>query len=225
MKKKTKKKILTYLVLIIVAGFIYIFQINDNKVVLEDLNGCYNQNQQWEMKINYSDLDNYNRVGKVRACLSKDNLGASKTRTRQYFNPTGWNNQIKTIKGKRVTPQNRGHLIAYTYSFNFDDKGNYQPGAKGSIDNPLNLATQTEYTNQVLYQKYENIVRDALKNNKNIYLEIQPVFNSTELMARSFKFKALSEDGSINIDVDIPNIHPLLTFDYATGRSSIIKNN
>lgn len=226
MKKKYQKKLITYVIAILIALGAFIFNsFNNTPTIKHELQACYDQNNNWTMKINYSPLDKYNRVGKVSACLTKDNLGQSKTRTRQNFKPTGWHNQVKTIKGKKVTPQNRGHLIAYTYSFNFDDQGHFQKGAKGSIDNPLNLATQSEYTNQVLYQKYENIVRDGLKNDKKIYLEIEPVFKDDELMARSFKFIAISEDNSININTDVPNIHPLLKFDYATGRSSVAQTN
>lgn len=169
----------------------------------------------------YKPLDNLNRVQEVAACLTKDNLGKSEGRDPQVFKPTGWNNQKKTIKGKGVYPQNRGHLLAYTYSFNFDDEGNYISGMDGSLDNPYNLFTQTAYSNQVLFTKLEQQVRDSLKAGKNVYFYVKPNFEGDNLMAHDIDFIAFSKDGSLNIEEVVPNIQPGLIFDYATGKSKV----
>lgn len=169
----------------------------------------------------YKPLDKLNRVQDVAACLTKDNLGKSEGRDPQVFKPTGWNNQKKTIKGKGVYPQNRGHLLAYTYSFNFDDNGNFKKGMGGSLDNPYNLFTQTAHSNQVLFTKLEQQVRDSLKAGHSVYFYVKPNFDGNNLMAHDIDFIAFSEDGSLNIEEVVPNTQPGLVFDYATGKSKV----
>jgi len=94
-------------------------------------------------KIDYGNLDSLNRTTTDTAYLSKANLGRSAGRAAQNWSPTGWHNQPITVNGKRVYPQNRGHLIAYTITFNLTQDGQYRSGEDGSLDNPKNLATQT----------------------------------------------------------------------------------
>lgn len=124
---------------------------------------------QWKnSKIDYGNLDSLNRTTTDTAYLSKANLGRSAGRTAQTWTPTGWHNQPITVNGKRVFPQNRGHLIAYTLSFNLTNTGQYRQGEEGSLDNPKNLATQTAYSNQKAMQIYEDQVRTALEQGKRL---------------------------------------------------------
>lgn len=155
------------------------------------------------------------------AYLAKRNLGKSEGRTRQIWNPTGWHNQPVNIDGHRITPQNRGHLIAYTLTFNFDQDGNYEHGQPGSLDNPLNLATQSEYSNQKTMQIFEERVRNALSENKKVIYRVQTVFRGNELMPRGYWVQAISTDGILNFNDYVWNIEPGVSFDYATGRYSI----
>lgn len=119
-------------------------------------------------KIEYGDLDNRNRTTTDTAYLDRHNLGKSAGRTPQTWNPTGWHNQPIRVSGSRVYPQNRGHPLAYTVTFNFDDNGNYKSGENGSLDNPKNLTTQTAFSNQKTMQIYEGRVRDAMAHGKKV---------------------------------------------------------
>ena len=177
--------------------------------------------KEWQSEhIKYGDLDQLNRATTATAYLSKNNLGKSEGREPQTFRPTGWHNQPKTINGKRVFPQNRGHLIAYTLTFNLDASGNQKQGALGSLDNPKNLVTQTAYSNQELMQIYEQKVRDALAANKQVVYQVTPIFKDTELMARGLWLQAESTDDTLKFSVYIANVQPDLTFNYATGQSA-----
>lgn len=170
-------------------------------------------NWDWETnKIVYSPLDNLNRAGKAVAYLSKVNYGKSEGREGQQWKPTGWNNQKRN--------QDRGHLIAYTLSFNFDNDGNFQQGELGSIDNPKNLFTQTSQSNRGAMQNYEEIVREAIKQDKKVIYEVTPIFKNDELMARGVHLQAISEDKSVNFNTYIFNIDDDYNFDYTTGRST-----
>lgn len=175
-------------------------------------------------EIVYSNLDNLNRTGSATAYLSDRNLGRSDTRTEQRWNPTGWHNQPLTINGTRVYPQNRGHLIAYTISFNFDQNGTYQDNQLGSLDNPKNLATQTEFSNQKTMQIFEEKVRSALEQHKKVIYKVTPVFRNNELMPRGYWSQAVSTDRTLNFNVYIWNVEPFISFDYSTGRPSIDQN-
>lgn len=172
-------------------------------------------------KIEYSNLDEINRTQSALAHLTKENYGASAGRSSQKWNPTGWNNQAKMIDGKKTYVHNRGHLIAYTISFNLDDDGKKVEGEDGSIDNPKNLFTQSAYSNQVTFQKYEEQVREAIKAGSNVLYKVQPVFRGDELMARGLWAQAISDDGSVNFNVYIFNVEPGLSYDYSSGKSSI----
>lgn len=174
---------------------------------------------QWKKsKIDYGNLDSLNRTTTDTAYLSKANLGRSEGRTAQTWSPTGWHNQPITVNGKRVYPQNRGHLIAYTLSFNLTSDGQYRSGEDGSLDNPKNLATQTAYSNQKTMQIYEDQVRTALEQGKKVIYRVTTVFRGNELMPRGYWSQAISTDGSVNFNVYIWNVEPGVSFDYATGR-------
>jgi len=175
-------------------------------------------------KIDYGNLDSLNRTTTDTAYLSKDNLGRSAGRTAQNWSPTGWHNQPITVNGKRVYPQNRGHLIAYTISFNLTQDGQYRSGEDGSLDNPKNLATQTAYSNQRTMQIYEDQVRTALEQGKKVIYRVTTVFRGNELMPRGYWSQAVSTDGSVNFNVYIWNVEPGVSFDYATGRGKADSN-
>ncbi|MFC6295499.1 DNA/RNA non-specific endonuclease [Lactiplantibacillus daoliensis] len=177
------------------------------------------QSSLWKnSKIDYGNLDSLNRTTTDTAYLSKDNLGRSAGRAAQTWSPTGWHNQPVTVNGKRVFPQNRGHLIAYTISFNLTKDGQFQSGQDGSLDNPKNLATQTAYSNQRTMQIYEDQVRTALEQGKKVIYRVTTVFRGNELMPRGYWSQAVSTDGSVNFNVYIWNVEPGVSFDYATGR-------
>ncbi|CAJ2236622.1 DNA/RNA non-specific endonuclease [Companilactobacillus paralimentarius] len=171
--------------------------------------------------IDYGGLDNLNRTKTATAYLTRNNLGKSNTRTEQTWRPTGWHNEPKTINGTRVIPQNRGHLIAYTMTFNLNKSGQTQQGQLGSIDNPYNLFTQTEFSNQKTMTEIEQMVRNKLAQNKKIIYQVTPIFRGNELMARGVWVQALSTDGSLKINRYLWNVQNNIVFDYATGRSTV----
>ncbi|WP_429971037.1 DNA/RNA non-specific endonuclease [Fructilactobacillus sp. Tb1] len=172
-------------------------------------------------KIDYSNLDNLNRAGTATAYLTKNNLGKSNGRAPQVFKPTGWFNQPKQVNGERVFPVNRGHLIAYTCTFNLNSNGQYASGDKGSIDNPKNLITQSAFSNQKVMQITEEMVRDALSENKKVIYQVTPVYQGMDLMAKGVWVEATSTDGTMHFNRYLYNVQPGIAFNYATGRSTV----
>lgn len=171
--------------------------------------------------IDYGGLDKLNRTKTATAYLTRNNLGRSNTRTEQTWRPTGWNNQPKYVKGQRIIPQNRGHLIAYTMTFNLNKSGQVQQGQLGSIDNPYNLFTQTSFSNQKTMVQIEQTVRNSLAKNKKVIYQVTPVFRGNELMARGVWVQALATDGSMKLNRYLWNVENHLQFDYTTGRSKV----
>lgn len=171
-----------------------------------------------ENKVIYGDLDSLNRTTFVTAYLDRKNLGRSEGRERQVWQPTGWHQ--KQIYGDPIV--NRGHLLAYTSSFNFDIDGKFKIGENGSQDNPKNLATQTAFSNQKVQTHYEKLVRDAqkLKGNKVIY-QIVTVFRGKELMPRGYWLQAIDSAGTLNFNVYEYNVQPNVVFNYKEGTRKI----
>lgn len=174
--------------------------------------------------IDYEGLDSLKRTKTATAYLTRNNLGRSNTRTEQVWRPTGWHNQPKYVNGTRVIPQNRGHLIAYTMTFNLNKSGQAQQGELGSIDNPYNLFTQTEFSNQKTMTQVEQKVRDALAQNKKVIYRVTPIFNGQELMARGVWVQAMSMDGSLKFNRYLWNVQNKIKFDYVSGRSEVDNN-
>lgn len=201
-----------------VSGSNAVIKVNNDKSTLNP--------SDWKTeKIVYGNLDNLNRTTTDIAYLSSKNLGKSQGRDPQVWKPTGWNNQPKTVNGKRVFPQNRGHLLAYTLTFNFDQNGNYSQGHEGSLDNPKNLATQTAYSNQKPMQfDSEDLVRNALEQGKKVIYKVTTVFRNDEKMPRGYWVQAISTDGTLNFNRYIYNVQPGISFDYSTGKSSVDSN-
>ncbi|NST06244.1 DNA/RNA non-specific endonuclease [Enterococcus faecalis] len=171
-----------------------------------------------ENKVIYGELDPLNRTTFVTAYLDKKNLGRSEGRERQVWKPTGWHQ--KKVDGEPII--NRGHLLAYTSSFNFDIDGNFQIGENGSQDNPKNLAAQTAFSNQKVQTTYEKLVRDAqkIKGNKVLY-QIVTVFRRKELMPRGYWLQAVDSSGTLNFNVYEYNVQPNVVFNYEDGTSQI----
>ena len=169
-------------------------------------------------KVIYGDLDSLNRTTFVTAFIDQKNLGKSEERDQQVFKPTGWHQ--KKVGNDYI--YNRGHLLAYTSSFNLDIDGNYKQGESGSIDNPKNLATQSAFSNQILQTHYEKLVRDAqkIKGNKVTY-EIITVFRDQELMPRGYWLQAVDTNKTLNFNVYLFNVQPDVQFNYQDGTSKI----
>lgn len=173
-----------------------------------------------ENRVIYGNLDKWNRTTYVTAFIDRKNLGKSKGRDRQIWQPTGWHQ--KEIDGMPI--YNRGHLLAYTSSFNFDQDGNYKTGEQGSIDNPKNLATQSQFSNQHTQTYFENKVRNAqaIRGNKVIY-QIVTVFRGQEKMPRGYWLQAVDSKGTLHFNVYNWNVQQGIVFNYATGTSKVAK--
>lgn len=174
---------------------------------------------QWkENKVIYGDLDALNRTTSVTAFIDQRNLGRSEGRERQVWQPTGWHQ--KRIDGKEIV--NRGHLLAYTSSFNVDVDGNFKEGERGSQDNPKNLATQTAFSNQTVQTRYEALIRNAQKINGNkVLFQIVTVFRGSELMPRGYWLQAIDSAGTLNFNAYEYNVQPNIVFNYEDGTSQI----
>lgn len=194
-----------------------IYTINENKSTL-DIND-------WTAPyIEYSDLDEYNRTGVATAYLQEDSYGESSSRSDQRWKPTGFQNQSRNVDGKKKYPYDRGHLIAYTLSFNFNDDGVYSEGFDGSLDNPKNLFTQTSYSNRTLLQRYEREVRATIQTGEKVIYRVEPVFRDDELVARGLWVQATSEYGSVDFNQYIFNVEPGIAIDYSTGNTKVNSN-
>lgn len=194
----------------IVSGMPTIMEINGNKSTLDRNAWEYNH-------IEYSDLDGLNRVGTATAYLEKNNVGPSNGRGGQTWQPTGFKNQKVNANGKNKTIYDRGHLIAYTISYNLDDFGNVDQGHKGSENNPKNLATQTAMSNQGAFQRVEGQVRDELKKGNRVIYQVTPVFSGNDLVMKGFHAQAISVDSDFELNVFVPNVQSGVSIDYATG--------
>lgn len=197
--------------------------VNNQTTKFIEVNGNQNNltelDKNWESShIIYSPLDDLNRTQTATAYLDKSNVGESKKRGGQIWKPTGFQSQPK-VNGKQKNIYARGHLIAFTLSFNLNDEGNYEEGLIGSEDNPKNLFTQTTQSNSGIMQTYENLVRDTLKENKRVVYRVQPVFKGNDLMASGVWLQAYSpDDESLNFNVYLFNIQEGFNFNYETGR-------
>lgn len=166
----------------------------------------------------YGNLDQLNRTTFVTAYIDKSNLGKSEGRDAQRWQPTGWHQ--KFVDGKPI--YNRGHLLAYTSSFNLDMDGNFKRGEQGSIDNPKNLGTQSAFSNQQVQTTFETDIRNAQKINGNkVIYQIVTVFRGDEKMPRGYWLQAKDSKGTLDFNVYEFNVQPGMQFDYTTGASKV----
>ena len=163
--------------------------------------------------------DALDRTLPIVAHLSEANLGTSDERTAQTHLPTGWHQNQYQIDDVEVWVKNRGHLIAYTLTFNFDEDGLFAEGYSGSENDPANLFTQTAHSNQVVMTHYEAQVRDVLADGCNVVFKAAPIFRDDELMARGIWLQADSVCGDLRFSVFIFNEQPGVNIDHQTGEN------
>lgn len=163
--------------------------------------------------------DHLDRTLPVIAYLSERNLGVSEARSSQTHNPTGWDQNQLEIDGSEVWVKNRGHLIAYTLTFNFNEDGQFVYGYLGSEDDPANLFTQTAHSNQNIMTRYEAQIRGLLADGKEVVFKSAPIFRDDELMARGIWLQAISTCDEFLLSVFIFNEQPGVVIDHATGEN------
>lgn len=167
-------------------------------------------------RVIYQQLDRARRsAGSNTAFLNSRNHANTNLRTVQTFQPTGWHNNSD---GNLV--YNRGHLIAYSLTGGIDPHtGRFRAGTLGDQDNPRNLFTETDFTNEVLQTYYETQVRHAIEQGKHVIYQATPIFRGDEMMARGINLQALSTDGTLNFNVYLFNVEPGMLMNYQTGAS------
>lgn len=166
----------------------------------------------------YQQLDRAHRTsGSNTAFLNSRNHANTSLRTAQVFQPTGWHNNSD---GNLV--YNRGHLIAYSLTGGIDQHtGKFRAGTLGDQDNPRNLFTETDFTNEILQTYYETQVRHTIEQGKHVIYQATPIFRGNETMARGINLQALSTDGTLNFNVYLYNVEPGVNFDYQTGTMQV----
>ena len=175
---------------------------------------------QWEEE--RLDIGGHDRLGRtlpITAYLSARNVGSSESMNPQTHEPTGWDQNQLLIDGASTWVKNRGHLIAYTLTFNFNENGQLIYGYAGSEDDPWNLFTQTAHSNQSVMTHYESQIRDVLNGGSQVVFMAAPIFRGDDLMARGIWLQAVSTCGELSFSVYIFNRQPGVEFDYATGEN------
>lgn len=165
----------------------------------------------------FQQLDGQGRTaGANTAFLNWRNHANTALRSQQTVAPAGWHNNRNGL-----LVYNRGHLIAYSLTGGIDQRtgkftGN---GANGDQNNPRNLFTETDFTNQAVQTIYEGKVRRAIEAHHRVIYQVTPIFRGNELMPRGINLQALSTDGTLDFNVYLANVEPGIRFDYQTGDS------
>ena len=158
----------------------------------------------------YSELDSLGRCGYAMACVGVETLPTGDRGSISSVNPTGWvqnKYSVDLVNGGYI--YNRSHLIAWSLT--------------GEDANKQNLITGTEYMNQRIMTQFEDMVRDAVKEDDlHEMYRITPMFYENELVARGVIMEAYSvEDNgeTVSFNVYVYNVQPGITIDYATGNN------
>jgi len=176
--------------------------------------------EDWEYeRLEIGGHDNLDRTLPIIAFLSERNLGRATERERQTHNPTGWRQNLVEVDGAEVWIKNRGHLIAYTLTFNFNAYGEFADGYLGSENDPANLFTQTAHSNQSVMTRYESRIRNVLAGGSEVVFKAAPIFRDDELMARGIWLQAVSTCDELKFSVFIFNEQPGVAIDHETGET------
>lgn len=161
----------------------------------------------------YSDLDKLGRCGVAYASVGKDLMPTEERGKIGQIKPSGWHTvKYDNVDGKYL--YNRCHLIGY------------QLTAENA--NEKNLITGTRYLNVQGMLPFENMVADYIKETGNhVLYRVTPIFEGDNLVASGVLMEAESvEDKGKDIEfcVYVYNVQPGITIDYATGDSSLSKD-
>lgn len=156
----------------------------------------------------YSPLDSLGRCGVAYACLGRDLMPTDERGSISSIKPTGWHTtNYKSVPGNSL--YNRSHLIAWSLA--------------GENANKLNLISGTQHLNQREMTKFEDMVRDYIKETGNhVMYRVTPFFEGNNLIATGVQMEAWSvEDNGEDIcfNVFIYNVQDGIYIDYATGES------
>ena len=156
----------------------------------------------------YSPLDSLGRCGVALASLGRDLMPTGTRGDIGSVKPTGWHStNYSTVPGRSL--YNRSHLIAWSLA--------------GENANDRNLITGTRNLNQIWMTKYEDMVRDYIKETGNhVMYRVTPHFAGNNLVASGVQMEAWSvEDNGEDIcfNVFIYNVEAGIAINYATGDS------
>lgn len=168
-------------------------------------------------------LDQKGRPGTANAWLSKASRqyrNRQETGNNRTINPIGW--QQLRINGRSQVLYNRGHSIGYALAGNIKE-------FDASEANPQNITTQTAWANQSSngndqntgQNYYESLVRKALDSNKKVRYRVTPIYTGNNLVPSVNHIEAKSSDGTLKINVLIPNVQPGVAINYQTGVGKI----
>lgn len=234
LKKRTKKRLVKLLLIIVLGLTITIINNTDNELlnklksyalpsynigeVPEYSNKPYviinNNNPDFkEEEINtkdfeyYGNLDLLGRCTKAYANVNKKTMPTKEREPIGMIKPSGWQySKYDFIDGKYL--YNRCHLIGYQLT--------------GENANEKNLITCTRYANASTMLEFENKVANYIKKtNNHVLYRVTPIFKDTELIARGIQMEAYSveDNGRLKFNVYIYNVQDGVTIDYQTGKN------
>lgn len=156
----------------------------------------------------YSELDSLGRCGVAYACLGQDLMPTGDRGSISSVKPSGWHStSYGCVPGSSL--YNRSHLIAWSLA--------------GEDANKQNLITGTQHMNQIEMTKFEDMVRDYIKETGNhVLYRVTPFFDGKNLVATGVQMEAWSiedQGEAICFNVFIYNVQDGIEIDYATGDS------
>lgn len=159
----------------------------------------------------YSPLDALGRCGIVVASIGRDLMPTEERGNISSVRPTGWHSKSYSELGV-TSLYNRSHLIAFQLT--------------GENANKENLITGTQYMNQTVMTRFENMVADYITETGNhVLYRVTPIFTGNNLVAEGVLMEGWSvEDNGDGICfcVYLYNVQPGVEIDYATGESHYV---
>ena len=160
----------------------------------------------------YSPLDSLGRCGTVVASIGRDIMPTEERESISSVKPTGWHSVSYPDVGV-TSLYNRSHLIAFQLT--------------GENANRENLITGTQYMNQTVMTRFENMVADYIKETGNhVLYRVTPIFTGNNLVADGVLMEGWSvEDNGDGICycVYLYNVQPGVEINYATGESRLLE--
>lgn len=159
----------------------------------------------------YSPLDSLGRCGTAVASIGRDIMPTEDRESISSVKPTGWHSVSYPDVGV-TSLYNRSHLIAFQLT--------------GENANRENLISGTQYMNQTVMTRFENMVADYIKETGNhVLYRVTPVFTGNNLVADGVLMEAWSvedEGDGICYCVYLYNVQPGVEINYATGESELV---